>query len=322
MKSKLKIFSVLALFLVGLIAVSGIANADSVTSTVQPVLTNLPVSITKLYVNGDPVEMICPPGTISGGECNLEDRADINRGNTIEVKVRVTAANETKNVVVEASIRGLTHDQEKARAETDPFNVKAGKSYYETLTIELPERMTDGDYVLRIAVYDDNDNEVRYNLPLTISADKNKVIIKDVVFDPSGDVKAGRALLTTVRLKNMGEDTEDDVKVTVSIPELGISASDYIDEVKAKGSVKSEELYMRVPECAKAGDYRVTVTVKYDDGKKKVSKDYTVTVIEGEACDESPPTEEETEEEVAGAPQKETNTLEFIEKIIKQIKKV
>ena len=119
---------------------------------------------------------------------------------------------------------------------------------------------------MRIEISNRNDDEVVYNAVLKVEQARNAIVIRDVIFSPENSVKAGRALLTSVRIKNMGEDDDEDVKVMVSIPELGISASDYIDEVESEESVTSEELYMRIPECADAGDYTATVTVEFDEG--------------------------------------------------------
>jgi len=209
MKTKLRLFSVLALILTGLIAVSGIANAD-----------NVPVSIERVSIDGETLEN----GEILGG---------IVRGDEIEIKVKLLAADDDENVVIEATVEGLDHDNEKASDKTSSFTVKAGKTYYKTLNIELPDRMDVEEYALRIEVSNRRDDEVVYNAILDVDKERNKVMIKDVVFSPENQVKAGRALLTTVRVKNMGEQ-EEDVKIRVSVPELGISASDYLDEVESE----------------------------------------------------------------------------------------
>jgi len=260
MKTKLKLFSALALVLIGLLAVSGIANADSV-----------PVSIENVKVNGETLE----DGEVLGG---------IVRGDAIEVKVKLEATDDDSNVVVEATVEGLDHDSEKASDKTEPFTVRTGKTYYKTLSIELPDRMDLEEYALRIEVSNRKDDEVVYNAVLEVEPDRNRVTIKDVIFSPENSVKAGRALLATVRVKNMGEVEEEDVKVKVSIPELGVSASDYIDELEEEDTVTSEELYMRIPECAEAGQYTATVTVEFDDGDEEVSESFLVNVVESETC--------------------------------------
>ena len=107
-------------------------------------------------------------------------------------------------------------------------------------------------------------------------------------------------MLTSVRVKNRGEKDEDGVKVKVSIPELGVSASDFIDTIEADGKdddeVTSEELYMRIPNDAKSGNYNVKVEVEFDDGDEKISKTFQI-VIKGA---------EEKEETTASEPKKYT----------------
>jgi len=261
MNTKMKIFSAIALLLIGLLAISGIANADSV-----------PVSIEKVYINDRAVES----GEVRGG---------IVRGDTIEVEVKLLGTDDDDNVVVELEVEGIDHDTDKAEDETNAFTVKSGKTYYKTLSIELPDRMDVDQYALRIEVSNRDDDEVVYNAILDIDQDRNRVRIKDVVFSPENSVKSGRALLTSVRIKNMGEDDEEDVKIKVSIPELGISASDYIDELEVEDSVTSEELYMRIPECAVAGEYTVVVEVEYDEGDESITEDYSMTVVGSDTCE-------------------------------------
>lgn len=257
---KWKLFSVIALFLIGIIAISGIANAASV-----------PVTIEKVYINDKEVE---------AGESRALDRGT----EDLEIEVKLTGTGDDKNIVIEATVEGLDHDRDEASDKTDSFTVKNGKTYYKTLNIALPGRMDVDEYALRVEIGNRYDDEVIYTAYVSVESVRNGIRIKDVVFSPEGSVKAGRSLLTTVRLKNIGEDEEEDVKVKVSIPELGISASDYIDEVEEEDTVTSEELYMRIPECAEAGEYAVDITVEYDDGDEEISTEETVTVIESDMC--------------------------------------
>lgn len=261
--SKLRVFGLIALVLISLVSVSGIANADDV-----------PVSIEKVYINDREVE-------------DGETRAGIYRGDGVDVEVKILATGDDEYVSVSAEVEGLDHDTEKAEAETDVFTVENGKTYYKKLNIELPERIDVEDgtqFALRIEVSNRADDEAVYNAILDIDSERNAVRIKDVIFSPAHEVKAGRALLTTARIQNVGEEEEEDVKVTVSIPELGLSASDYIDEVEEEDSVTSEELYMRIPECMDEGDYRAVVTVEFDEGDESVSKEYSVHVVEDDTC--------------------------------------
>ncbi|MBW2996345.1 hypothetical protein KY332_03525 [Candidatus Woesearchaeota archaeon] len=258
MKGKLRLFSVLTLILIGLFVGSGIVNAADV-----------PVSIESVEIDGEEVS----DGTVLGG---------IVRGDTIDVKVNVLATADDE-IQIEASVKSLDHDRERAEDETSVFSVKAGREYVKRLTLELPDRMDVKEYALRIEVSNDKDDEIVYNAVLQVEQARNAIKIKDVVFSPENQVKAGRALLTTVRLKNMGEKDEE-VKVRVNIPELGVSASDYIDEVEPEDSVTSEELYIRIPECAEAGQYTAIVSVEFDEGDEEISESFLINVVQGDTC--------------------------------------
>lgn len=259
---KYKFISLLALFIVGILAMSGIACAT--------------FTIIKVELDDDELD---PSSTNA--------MRGIERGEEFEVKVHLSSNVSAEDVQVEAEIRGYDH-KDRVEDITDVFDMKAGVTYVKKLTLKFAERLDQDTYKLRIQIEDRDSNTEEETYELEVEAARHLLKIKDVVFSPENTVRAGRALLTTVRVANYGQEEEEGVKIKVSIPALGISASDYIDELEAEGEdddVKtSEELYMRIPECAEAGDYKVRVEVIYDDGDEKVSKETMITVREGEFC--------------------------------------
>jgi len=257
--SKMKPMYILMLLIVGVLATSLVSAAS------------VPVQIQKVYVNGAEFDI-----------ANGEVRGDIERADSIDVEVKLLATGDDEHVSVQAEVRGLEHDREKASDQTGEFTIKDGRSYYKKLKLDLPDRMDSDQYALRVEVGNRKDDEVVANLILEVGPVRHGIKIKDVVFSPDGEVRAGRSLLTTVRLKNIGEFDEEDVKVIIEIPELGISAADYIDDVDADDSVTSEELWMRIPAQALPGDYTAVVTVEYNEGDDEVSEEYEVTVVSDE----------------------------------------
>jgi uncharacterized membrane protein len=139
-------------------------------------------------------------------------------------------------------------------------------------------------YGLRVR-FEDRTAGVTHTYNFDVTSVRHELTIKDVVFSPESKVKAGRALLSTVRIQNTGSKTEDSIKVSVSVPDLDLSASDYIEELKQGESTTSEELYMRVPNCAESGQYEAIVSVTYHDGEKVISQKKTITVIDGDVCE-------------------------------------
>lgn len=264
MKKKL---SVLMLFVVGLFALSFVASA-------------LPLTINEVEVDDT---ILSDSGT---GYIYAKEKND-----KMEIKVVLTAQEDLKDVQVEAVLRGYDYP-DLIEDISSAFDMKANVTYQKTLKLTLPIRMDKDAYKLRIRVEDRDGDTVQQNYELQVEADNHLLYIRDIVFSPDNFVKTGRALLTTVRMKNVGEQDEDGVKVTVSIPGLGVSASDYIDEVDEDESTTSEELYLRIPECAKPGEYDVKVDVSYHDGEEKESKISTITVVDGDVCPTNVPAKE------------------------------
>lgn len=208
---------------------------------------------------------------------------DVERGESFDVKVHVMSDADLENVQVEAYVRGYDHN-DRVEDITDVFDMKAGVTYVKTLELAFPQRIDQDRYQLRVRV-EGRDGETAYNdYDIEVDGVRNDIAIKDVVFSPEGSVQAGRAILASVRVQNYGEVDEDSIKVKVSIPNLGVTASDYIDELDADDSTTSEELYLRIPSCAAAGLYDVDIEVSYDDGDETVRKTTQIRVSADESC--------------------------------------
>ena len=265
-------------FVFGLIALLVL----SVLASSFAVAENVPVNILNIYVNGKEV---------SDGEVRT-----LARDNKIDVDVKFLATGDDDYVTVEAEISGLEHDRDKARYETDVFSIKAGNTYhtddFEKISIELPGRMDTGEYLLRIWIKDRDNTPVYEEVKIYVTTSRHGMKIKDVIFSPAYEVEAGHALVSKVKVKNTGEKDEEDVKVTVSIPALGVSDADYIDEIESGETKTSEELWFRIPDDAESGEYDVLVSVEFNDGDDEVSETYKINVVGKEAA-----AEEETAEE-------------------------
>ena len=200
---------------------------------------------------------------------------DVDRGDDIDIKVRLSSNISVDDVQVEAVLRGVD-SRESVDDITDTFDMKPGVSYTKKLTLPLVDKIDQDQYKLRIRISDRNSATVEQTYELEIGTQRHDVEIRDIVLSPSNEVKAGRALLATVRVRNRGEKDEDGVKVVVSIPELGVSAADFIDELEKEDDdddqATTEEMFLRIPDDAETGDYTVRVEVFFDDGDEKNTK--------------------------------------------------
>ncbi len=245
--------------------------AVSMFATVASAL-DVPITIQKVWLNDREV-------------ANNEVRGDILRGDQLHVEAKLLALADADNVQVSAEISGFEHDSRSPiRDKTDPFEVKFGQTYLKALTLQLSNKLDQDKYTVRIEVSDRRNNKVVWNTVIDVNTKRHDVEIKDVLFNPSLTLKAGRSLLASVRVGNEGERNEDNVKVTFSIPELGVSDSDYLDQIKSDDEKMSEELYLRLPDCAKAGDYKGVASIDYNDAYDTIKKEFTVKVLENENC--------------------------------------
>ncbi|MBS3132466.1 hypothetical protein J4212_08590 [Candidatus Woesearchaeota archaeon] len=210
---------------------------------------------------------------------------DVDRDQELEVRVRFTATANQDNVQVEAAIRGYDHG-DLIEDITDAFDVKTGNSYIKKLTLPLRERMDQGKYLLRVRIEDRAGATVTQTYTLDVDTERHNLQVYDVVLSPGETVNAGRALLAAVRVRNRGEKDEKNVKVTVSIPELGVSASDFIDEIEKSedddDETTSEELYLRIPDDAETGDYTLVTELQYDLGDEYETQEQVIRVVGSE----------------------------------------
>ncbi len=241
---KAKILSVLSILLMMLLATSAIA---------------LPISVERVEIDDERVD-------------DNTARLDVQRGQEVEVELTLVPTEDVEDIEILAFISGYEYNSIESIADSiGPIDMDAGVRYKKTLNIELPEDVEEDDYKLRLLLTNRNgDDMISLNYQLKIDLPRHKLKITDVLFHPGKNVKAGTALLGQVRLENMGEKDEDDIVVKIMIPELGVSATDYVDEIETGEQEETEEMYIRIPESAEPGIYQAQVYVGYNNDHDKL----------------------------------------------------
>lgn len=223
---------------------------------------------------------------------NSVNRLSVERGEEYELEVRFTPTQNLDDVEVRAFISGFEfNDIEDISDHSAIFDADENVTYVKRLNLKIPNDVDEDDYKLRVLISDRFNDEFIANYNFHIDVPRNAIEIEDIVFNPGNAVKSGSALLTTVRVENKGERDQDDVRVTVSIPGLSVTATEYIEEIEngADGNTEeeeTEEIFIRIPKCAKPGNYDVTVDVEYNQRRHKVTERATINVLEDETCNE------------------------------------
>lgn len=261
------LFGTISLFLVALLVIATGVSANH----------QVPLFIEEAEVNG--VE-------ISSGDVN---QLDLERNQEFELKLTLLADEDVKNVEILAFISGYEYNKVERITDSTPlFDADKDVRYVKKLRLSLPDEVEEDNYKLRVVISDRNGAEVVETYDLKVDVPRHKLRIEDVTLFPGNIVKGDQAVLAKVRLKNKGERDERDVKVTVSVPELGLRSTAFVDEIEVEEEKSSEEVYLRLPKCPKLGDQNLVVEVSYDNDHQKVSTTKVLTVEENKACKETP----------------------------------
>src|SRR3989344_5834366 len=136
------------------------------------------------------------------------------RGEKLELDVCVQALANVEEAQVEADIYGYRYsnkDEGKVSDTTDTFDLDENDTDCFTLNLEVPDRIDQDYYKLRIRAADRDGTSFEKTIELHIEgADRSAAVqIKDFSLDPE-DVIAGRAFTALVKVKNIGDtDLED-----------------------------------------------------------------------------------------------------------------
>ncbi|PIN75992.1 hypothetical protein COV18_01045 [Candidatus Woesearchaeota archaeon CG10_big_fil_rev_8_21_14_0_10_37_12] len=261
----MKAFTVMMLLLVSLVAVSAASDAT------------IPVFIKSAEIDGVDVE---PFGI---------NTLDIERNENFELRLELESTENVDDVIVTAFISGYEFDDVRPiRDSIGPIDLDAGITYVRRLQLSLPKDVDVDSYKLRVDISDRNSLNRIFTYDLRINTERHWITIEDVVLKPGSAIRAGEALLASVRVENRGQRDEDDIRITVSVPELGLSDTQYVEEVEVGEEDEGAEHFLPLPKCADPGVYEVKVDVAYNEGHDRTSANGQITVLENEDCRPAP----------------------------------
>lgn len=240
-------------------------------------------SMTEAFLFGseqdtDGLGLILEEVEVNNEELNDLDTLQVLNGETLEVKMRLSALEDFDDARIMVFIEGYEHSP--LVDSTDIFSVVEGKTYTKSLNINLPSDMDNSeDYKLRIVGANELSGITYKEFSLYVDTQRHRVDVLDLIMTPSSGVEAGQNIIANVRMKNRGQKSQDSVRVNVAIPELGISESSYVSNLNSDEVATSDDMLLFVPENAAAGTYQVETTLSYDDGYTETVEVYTLNVL-------------------------------------------
>ncbi len=196
-------------------------------------------------------------------------------GETVPIRVIFTATTNAKD----ARIRVWLGGNEEISSSTRKLSLIKNAVYNELLNLRMPSRLekTNEPYTLRVII-EDSVNQTILTYPVIIQRESYNLRLLSV--DNSNSVEAGSVLPVLVVVKNTGFENNEDVYVTVSIPEIRAYAKAYLGDLVAvecedekcdRDDATSKVLNLQIPENANNGVYEMIVTT-YNYDSRQVEK--------------------------------------------------
>jgi hypothetical protein len=216
---------------------------------------------------------------------------DLERGERIDVEVFLLGLADTDDVSISAKIMGYEYGS--VTDETALFSIETNHTFKKKLTLYVPDDIDASEkYTLRIEASDKTAETTR-EFTIHIDESRHDLKIFDVLLNPSSTITAGHPVYVTVRLENLGEKEQNDIRVKASIPSLGISTVNYLDELNTEeqeddddnqfrqDNSKQIDLLLRIPTDAATGVYDLVVDVEYNRGHNFLTQTLNLNVEGG-----------------------------------------
>ncbi|MBW3002036.1 hypothetical protein KY338_02635 [Candidatus Woesearchaeota archaeon] len=257
---KTKISAILCFCLVAIIALAATASA-------------MPITLNEVQL--DEVELRQDQVT----------RLDVEKNKRYDVDVLIEAQEDIDDMEIKVFVSGFEYSlSERAEDHKGPFDMEAGEVRKFEFEIEFSDEFDTDNYLLRVFAMDRNDAETVGRYPITLDVPRNSLKIEDIIFYPETKVKGGQALMTSIRVENNGEKTQEDVKVKLNIPDFELAATTYINEIEAFDEKETEEIYLRMPKCGTDGLHPVEITVEYGEGHYDTTERVYVNFEQDSSC--------------------------------------
>ncbi|MBI4153141.1 tandem-95 repeat protein, partial [Candidatus Woesearchaeota archaeon] len=247
-----------------------IVRATGVTKTISDIKANPKslLSFKKVKVGSD---------TLSEG-----GRADIKPGESVDVEVTLENLLEDvdiEDITVELTIFDID-DGDDIDEESDEFDVKGDDTEKDTISVSIPLLLEDESYKILLEAEGVDEHGARHRAVLEgeLDADKKKHELKLEARVFPTEVSCTRTPTISARVVNLGKEDEEDVIVTASSAELGVSEeSTAVDVDEAEDHSTTFNLNLN---GARIGTYNLEVKAFRDEDDLEATQTVPIAVKE------------------------------------------
>ena len=197
----------------------------------------------------------------------------------LDVRVRLTSLETVKDAHVDAI---LTFENGDVVADaTATFDIAEGENLIKKLELPLIGIFGQNSFKLKIRVVDAEGDSEEKVYGLKISMQDFPFIISSISLEPENNLQAGKNLVATLSVKNSGVVPLDGIQAKVSIPELGISSTKFIDQIRNSGRLSEirEDFILKIMDDAQTGTYTVKSEVMSQFGGESEIKEIPIFIL-------------------------------------------
>lgn len=200
-------------------------------------------------------------------------------GKKLDLRVRLTSLEDAEDAHVDAVLAFENGDV--VSDATTTFDISDGQSVAKRLELPLIEGFEQNNFKLKVKITDAEGNSEEKIYGLKISRQSFPFIISSIALSPEDNAEAGKALIARLTFKNSGVVPLEGISAKVSIPELGISSTKFVDQIKNSGRLSEvrEDFILKVLDDTPTGTYTLRSEIASQFGGSSEVKEIPVFIL-------------------------------------------
>ncbi len=196
----------------------------------------------------------------------------------LDLTVRLTSLEDVRDAHIDAVLSFENGDV--VADATTTFDIGKLESASKRLGLPLIGGFEQNSFKLKVRVTDAENNVEEKMYGLKISQQEFPFVVSSILLEPEGNAEAGKSLLARIRFKNSGVVPLEGISAKVSIPELGVSSTKFIDQIKDSGlSEVREDFILKILDDTPTGTYTLRSEIASQFGGNAEVKELPVFVL-------------------------------------------
>ena len=195
----------------------------------------------------------------------------------LNLRVRLTALENVEDAHIDAVLAFENGDV--VADATTTFDIADGENSVKELELPLISKFEQNNFKLKVKVVDAEGDAEEKLYGLRISQKKFPFVVSSIAL-PETNAEAGKALVARLKFKNSGVVPLEGLLVKASLPELGVSSTKFVDQIKnSANSIFDEEFALKIPESTSTGTYTLMAEIASQFGGEGEIREIPIFVV-------------------------------------------